>query len=462
MGEKFVPNQDQFSGLEFVMQNSFGALFWDPGTRKTSTFLMGYKLLRDAGFVNRCLVTSTKNIITDVWPDEIEKWKDLDLTYSMLGGGGARRREEAFNMEADIYLINNQNLEWLVSTFGARTHGVFGGRALPGIDMLVVDDADEGFRRRNSYWKSLKKTLHGFKRRYLGTGTPMPHGYDDLWPLMYIVDQGRALGDTSTVYHNRYFTPCGFMGRDWTLRDGADQEIQQAIGHLVHRVEKHLNVTVEWEDIWVDLPPKARAAYDEIEEEFITEWRGKTLIAANSAVATGKLRQAANGAIYHDREGNWVELHRTKIDALKALIKRLDGEPLLVGYEFGHDYEMMLKHGLKIPSYTAVGGKKRTALKDEWNRGRIPVLSGQIDGMSHGLNAQKGGHHLAYYGLTYNLARFVQFFQRLWRDGQKHDVRAYRIGARKTADEVMMGVLNVRDYNQTSFLTALRRRYGIR
>lgn len=456
MPEQFVPNENQYAGLSFGMQNSFGAYFWDPGTRKTSTFLMLYNLLRDAGYVNRMLVTSTKNIVTDVWPDEIEKWKDLDLTYAMLAGGGERRRRNAFDLDADVYLINNTNIPWLVDTYGVRTKGVFGGRAIPGIDMLVVDDADEGYRRRNTYFKALKKALHGFKRRYLGTGTPMPHGYEDLWPLMYLVDRGRALGDNITAYHIRYFLPGGYEGKVWSIREGADIEIQTAIEHLVHRVEKDLDVVMHWDDRWVDLPPKARAAYDELEEEFITEWRGRTLLAANSAVATGKLRQAANGAIYHDREGNWVELHREKVNALKQILHELDGEPLLVAYEFEHDYEMLVKHGLKFPSYSRAKGPARTALKDAWNRRELPCLTGQIQAMSHGLNAQSGGHHLAYYGLTYDLAKFVQFFQRLWRDGQKHDVVGYRIGARNTADEVMMGVLNTRDRGQKDFLGAMQ------
>lgn len=471
MSEKFVPNENQFAGLSFGMQNSFGAYFWDPGTRKTSTFLMLYNLLRDAGYVKRMLVTSTKNIVTDVWPDEIEKWRDLDLTYAMVAGGGEKRRKNAFDLDADVYLINNTNIPWLVETYGKKTKGVFGGRAIPDIDMLVVDDADEGYRHRNTYFKALKKSLHGFKRRYVGTGTPMPKGYGDLWPMMYLVDRGRALGDNMTAYHLRYFYPSGYRGREWTLRDGADIEIQSAVEHLVHRVEKNLNVTIDWEDRWVELPPKARAAYDELEEEFITEWRGKTLLAANSAIATGKLRQAANGAIYYDRARNWVELHREKVNELRAILQELNGQPLLVAYEFEHDYEMMQRCGLKFPSYSRAQGRHRTALKDEWNKGKLKCLTGQIQAMSHGLNAQTGGHHLAYYGLTYDLSKFVQFYQRLWRDGQKHDVTAYRIGARHTADEVMMGVLDTRDRSQKNFLgalehdqkrftTALMRRYG--
>lgn len=450
----FVPNPDQMEGLKFLLSRSFGALFWDAGTRKTSTILFAYKILRDLGMVKRMMVTSMINVTDDVWPEEIEKWDDLDVTYAMVRGG-ARRRMEAFDLDADIYLCNMENIEWLFNTYGRRL----------GIDMLYVDESSKFRNAKTDRFRALRKMLPHFKRRYIGTATPTPKGYMNLWSQMFIVDQGVCLGDTKTAYKNKYFLPAGFKGKQFVLRDGAEVEIQRAIRDRVHRVEKHLNVKVEFADRMVELPPAVRLAYRELEEEFITEWQSKTLLAVNAAVATAKLRQAANGAIYYEsgpKKRQWVEMHRAKIEELKKIIKSLRGEPLLIAYEFEHDYQMMLKCGLKIPSYSkAKKGAERTKLKNDWNARKLPYLSGQINSISHGLNAQFGGHNVAYYGLTYDLEAYEQLYQRLWRDGQEHDVTAWRIAAVGTVDETMIDVLHVRDADQRTLLSALLRRFGL-
>lgn len=444
-----------------MMTHSYGALFWDPGTRKTSTGLYAFKLLRDAGFVKRMLVLSTVNIINDVWGDEIEKWDSLDITYANTHGMTQKRRRAQFDLDSDIFLVNNDNVEWLWSD-------VWKKGLLDDVDMLYVDEGGEYRNSATHRFRALRKMLPSFKRRYVAGGSPMPKTYLNLWSQFFIIDRGESLGATLTDYKLRYFEPGGFKGKEWLLREGADVEIQRAIAPRVSRVEKHLDVTMSIEDRWVELPGKALKAYGEIEEEFITEWQGEMLTAANAAVATTKLRQAANGAVYRNQEPGtlradrgWVEIHKAKIDELKKLMKELDG-PLIVAYEYGHDLAMMRKHGLKMPSYSeAKAGKERTEIKDAWNRGEFRVLATQIDAASHGLNIQHGGHYLAYYGLTFDLEAYEQFYQRLWRDGQQHDVTAFRIVARGTVDEVMMDVLRVRDADQRALLKALRGRYGL-
>ncbi len=453
MGEKFVPNEDQLSGIKFGMQKSYGAYFWDPGTRKTSTILFVYKLLRDMGFVKRMLVLSTLNIVNDVWPAEMERWDDLDLTYAPLVGGASKRRR-GLELDADIYLLNNESLESFYNEYGKF-------KAFP-FDMLYVDESSKFRNRGTDRFRALRKMLIKFKRRYIGTGTPIPKDYLNLFAQMYIVDLGETLGPTIGGYKLKFFEPGGFKGKEWKLRDGAEEEIWQAVSSRVHRVEKQLDVTMTFEDIMVDLPTAARRAYEELEQEFITEWRGKTITAMNAAVASGKLRQAANGAVYYTRERDWVKLHTAKCEALKKLIKELKGKPLLVAYEYDHDYEMLQRFGVKFPSYSEASmGAERTALKKRWDRGELTVLGGQINALSHGLNAQHGGCHLAYYGMNFDLEAVTQFYQRLWRDGQPHNVTGYRIMARNTVDEVMLGVLHGRDATQAKFLSALKRRYDL-
>lgn len=454
MAEEFIPNGDQVSGIKFMMEHSYGCLWWDPGTRKTSTCLYAYKLLREAGYVNRMLVVSSLNVVDDVWPEEIERWSDLDVTYAPIRGS-SKKRSGALDLDADVYLVNWENLPWLWDTCKKKL----------GIDMLYVDESSLFRNRGTARFHALRKLLPYFKRRYIGTGTPMPKGYINLWSQMYIVDMGATLGDTLGGYRNRFFVPGGFKGKEWTIREGAEVEIQRLIAPRVHRVESHFDVTISFEDLRVELPPKAMRAYKELEREFITEWRGETITAQNAAVATGKLRQASNGAIYYDRAHNWKSMHTAKLDRLAELIKMLDGEPLLLAYEFDHDYENMLRYGFKFPSYTRAkkgGGKgSRTELKESWNRGELTVLAGQISSMAYGLNVQRGGHNLCYYALTFNLEHYEQLYRRLYRSGQKHDVRGFRLIGDGTVDEVMIDVLHVRDADQKTLLNALRRRYDV-
>lgn len=467
-GITYSPRGPQYEGIHWMVKKAFAGLFWDPGRGKTITTLQAFQILKEERLAHRMLVTASVNIAEDVWPTEIEKFDDLDLTYSIMTGNEGRRLS-AWDMDADVYVINYENLWWLKENFAKELKAAQ-------IDMFVVDESSKfrngrvrrkrkktkagGRRLQKNAFSAICKMLPNFKRRYILTGTPIPKSYLNLWPQMYIVDQGRCLGSTITGYRNMYFNPAGFKGYDYVLRDGADVEIQKAIAPRIHRAERDNSTPIEFFDLTVRLPPKARFAYDELEKEFITEWKGKTLIAANAAVATAKLRQAANGAIYHDRQKNWTPLHERKIQALGELIDELQGQPLLIATEFEHDLEMMARAGLKIPRYK--GSRKHKAdLKKDWDEGRLPTLAGQIQSMSHGLNFQYGGRNVLYYGLTFDLDAYEQFYQRVWRDGQEHSVIAYHLVAEDTVDDVMLDVLDGRSRTQRELLKALKRRYKL-
>ena len=451
-----------------MVSNCFAGLFWDPGRGKTITTLEAFQILKEEGLANKLLVTASVNICEDVWPEEIDKFSDLDLTYSVMTGNEGRRMT-AWDMDADVYMVNYENLWWLNERFGKQMKK-------DGLDMFVVDESSKfrnGKVRRKrrktkkkgrilqrSAFAAVCKMLPNFRRRYILTGTPIPKSYLNLWPQMYIIDRGRALGSTVTAFRNNYFNPAGYKGYDWVIRDGAEIEIQEAIAPVIHRAERDNKVPIEFFDLTVKLPPKARDAYQELEKEFITEWKGKTLIAANAAVATGKLRQAANGAIYHDRHKNYTVLHERKVEALSELLRELQGQPLLIASEFEHDIEMMAKYGLKIPRYKGTRAEKKD-LKKDWDEGRLPALVGQISSLSHGLNMQYGGRNVLYYGLTFDLDVYEQFYQRVWRDGQEHGVIAYHLVAEDTVDDVMLDVLDGRSLTQQKLLSALKRRYKL-
>lgn len=467
-GITFSPRGPQYEGIQHMVANSFCGLFWDPGRGKTITTLEAFQILKQEGLANKMVVTASVNICEDVWPEEIDKFDDLELTYSVMTGNEGRRMT-AWDMDADVYMVNYENLWWLNERFGKQLKG-------DGLDMFVVDESSKfrngrvrrRRRKRKGKGKVLQKNafsavckmLPNFRRRAILTGTPIPKGYLNLWPQMYIVDQGRSLGSTITGYRNKYFNPAGFKGYDWRIRDGAEEEIERAIAPRIHRAERDNSVPIEFFDLTVKLPPKARDAYDELEREFITYWKDKTLIAANAAVATGKLRQAANGAIYHDREKNWTMIHERKVEALAELIRELQGQPLLIASEFEHDIDMMAKYGLKLPRYKGTRAEKKE-LKKDWDEGRLPALVGQISSLSHGLNFQYGGRNVLYYGLTFDLDAYEQFYQRVWRDGQKESVIAYHLVAEDTIDNVMLDVLDSRSLTQRKLLAALKRRYKL-
>jgi len=461
MGTIFTPRGPQLKGIQWLVKHSYAGLFWDPGRGKTITILQAYKILRDAGLVRNMLVVGSTNIVDGVWPREIEKFDDLDLTYSLIRGSEGKRLD-AWDLDADVYLTNPENLHWLFSTFGKDL----------GLDMLTIDESSKfrngKVRRRRkksgqkvkSAFGALMKFIPFFKRRYILTGTPIPKGYLNLWPQAYIMDRGESLGYTLTAYRNNYFNPCGWKGKEWVIREGADKQIIKALSGRIHRAERDNKVPIEFFDLEVELSPDEREVYGDLEKEFIAEWKGKTLLAANAAVATQKLRQAANGAIYYDRKHNWTMLHARKAEALIELVAELQGQPLLIATEFDHDLEMIAKAGLKIPLYK--GSKEhKDKLQKEWDAGNLPTMGGHIGSLSHGLNFQYGGCNVLYYGLTFNLDDYEQFYQRVWRDGQTKSVIAYNLVTVDTVDNVMLDVLDGRSRTQQELLKALKRRYEL-
>lgn len=456
----FVPDPPQIEGIRHLVANSFAGLLWDPGVGKTITVLEAFQILKEERLATRLLVTSSVNVVDDVWPTEIEKFDDLDLTYAHLRGGEDKRRM-GFEMDADVYLINNENLYWFFENYGRHLKSL-------GVDMLCVDESSK-FRNgrvrrkkkrvRSAYW-ALSQMLGQFRRRVILTGTPMPKNYLNFWPQMYLCDRGAALGDTITKFRNTYFyqTEGWKWRREWVLKEGARGRIQEAIAPRMHRAEHSNKVELKFVRRTFRLPPKARAAYDELEREFITEYEGKVLIAKNAAIATTKLRQAANGAVYYNREHDWVAVHERKVQELSDLIDELQGAPLLVALEFEHDYEMMRRFGLEVARYGGSRTEKNT-LKEAWNRQEIPVLAAHIDSISHGMNFQYGGCFAACYGLTFNLDAFEQFYKRIWRRGQRSAVAVYLLTAEDTIEDVQLEVLTSRAADQKDFLSSMKNRY---
>jgi len=386
-----------------------------------------------------------------VWPDEIKKWDEFKhLSYTILHG---EDKDDRLNAITDIYLINPEGLKWFMQK---------GGMDKLQPDMLIVDESTKFKDYSTARFKLLKPYLHVFKRRIILTGEPAPNGYMDLFGQCFIMDRGQSLGKFITHFRMQYFFQSGYGGYNWTLRQGADKEIQARIKPYVMRLaaEDHLEMPeLLFDDIYIDLPPAARKIYKELEDHFITEVGDTTILSVNAAAIGNKCRQVCNGGVY-DEFHIAHPIHNAKTEALVDLVEQLQGTPLFVAYEFQHDLERIQKALPNAPCLTGATGPKLDRMIDAFNRGEIPVLLAHPMSAGHGLNLQESCHHVCYYGLGWDLDTFHQLYKRVWRQGQPSNrVFVHRILADKTLDKTVANTLLAKEKTQTNFLDAIRSEY---
>lgn len=456
--------------MRWLLEKPRSGLFWDPGLGKTITVLWALKILRGQRMMRRTLVLSKKKIVTMTWPEEIAGWF-IPLSYAVAAGSADKRRA-AFESDADIVLMNNENVAW--AAHDARIKGIIARE----FDVLVIDESSKYRSTKTGRWKALKKLLKYFKRRYILTGTPAPKGLLNLFGQIYIMDRGESLGKWITQFRNKYFVPQGYEGMKWVPRDEEHaNKIYDAIaGSVLRTSDKILKlpkiVTV---NRVIKLDAKARAAYDEMEREFILEWDQRIVTAFNAGVKTQKLRQLANGAIYYvDEEGGpreTLEVHDAKIADLVDLYEEAQGVPLLVNYEFDHDrwriQQAFAEHedALEVPAiYGGCGDDEALRLKDLWNKGELPILLCQGDTASHGLNMQKTRAHIVFFGIPWDLEVYIQFIRRVRRQGYVggESVMVYHLLVEDSVDWVALRGAELKDKEQNALFVALEERYGSR
>lgn len=464
-----------------MLEHAACALFLDPGLGKTSITLGAIKVLKKKKLLNKVLIVAPLRVCHLVWPKELEKWKDFkDLKMVVLHGP---RKDKLLEEDADIYVINPEGLEWLLKMEKVKVVGK-DGRARTkvsidlrrfkklGFDTLVFDELSK-FKHVNTIkYKAIKLALSTFSRRWGLTGSPAPNGLIDLFGQCYVLDQGRTLGEYITQYRNKYFLP-SHNGFGWIIRKGAEQEIYERISPLVLRMaaNDYLDMPLLIENnIMVDLPPKIREIYDHLEDDLIAKLEDKVVTAATSGVASMKCRQVANGGIYLNPEvqalvklpsskREWVNLHNEKIDALSDLVDELQGEPLLVAYEFGHDFDRLQAKFGKDLVYIGSGVSMAASLEiqDAWNRGEIPLLFAHPAAVGHGLNLQEVGRHVCWHSMTWDYELYDQFIRRILRQGNKHKkVFCHHILVRDTVDISMLYSLRSKQGGQNAFFDALK------
>lgn len=450
------PHKYQFEAAEFLIGNPFAGLFLDPGLGKTSTTLMVLNGLKRCGLPHRALIIAPLRVIYSVWPNEIKKWSCFkDMSYSLIHGTPGKR-QEALGRNADIYLVNPENVDWL-----------FAQKDLPKWDVLVVDESTKFKNMSSKRFKTLRNFTPNFQRRIILTGTPSPNSLLELWSQICILDNGKRLGPF------RYYRDSHFQAKDWNeytwdLMKGHEQLISDKISDITLRMEAKdlldLPPLIE-NDIEVTLPPASMKAYKALEDEMYAELefmedRGQKvdLVASTAGVKYGMLRQLAGGGIYTETGGvDGSTAHDAKLDALEELVEGLGGKPLLVCYHYRHEVKRLLKKWPKTPCINGESSAKDVdKLCEKWNRGEIPLLFAQPMSMGHGLNLQGGGNDLCWFTPPDSLELYLQANARLHRQGQTGSVRIHRIIAEGTVDRAVIGRLSDRDLQQKSLLEIIK------
>ena len=443
----FTPYPHQDAGIDWILNRPACALFWGMGSGKTVTTLTAIDLLlHDCMEDGPVLVIAPKRVAEDTWTKETAKWEHLQHLRISKIMGTAKQRQAALADVADIYVVNRENVVWLVETLG---------NSWP-FKIVVVDELSSFKSAQAKRFKALRR-VRGRIRRIIGlTGTPRPNGVEDLWPELYLLDQGARLGRTLGAFRARYLLPNRMSGHivyDYRPKDGAEVEIYDKIADICMSVKKEDVISLPgqvYEDIVLTPSAALLKKYKQFEKDKIMECLDENgeIIAATAAALTNKLLQFANGAIY-DADGIAHEIHDVKLDALEELIEEAGGDPVLVMYAYKHDAE-------RIRQRITCRSLDTSEDIDAWNRGEIPVALAHPASIGHGLNLQEGGHILIWFGLPWSLEFYQQANERLNRPGQKHVCRVYHLILKGTHDERVLKSLANKDIGQAQAIEALR------
>ena len=419
------------------------------GLGKTITTLTAINnLMYDMFEIRKVLIIGPLRVARDTWPAEIEKWEHLkNLRYS-VAVGNAEERIAALNTDADIYIINRENVDWLVSNTAFD------------YDMVVIDELSSFKNHQSKRFKALMKVRPKVKRIVGLTGTPASNGLMDLFAEFRLLDMGERLGRFIGQYRNTYFKPDkqnGYIVYSYKPLPDAEERIYEKISDITVSMKAvdHLKMPeLISNEYTVKMSESEKEKYKELKEELILEVQDTEITAANAAALSNKLCQMSNGAIYDD-DGKIIPIHNRKLDALEDIIESANGKPVLVAYWFKHDRTRIAErlHKLGIV-YQEI--KSPQSIKN-WNSGKLPVALIHPASAGHGLNLQSGGNFLVWFGLTWSLELYQQTNARLWRQGQKSEtVIIQHIVTKGTVDEKILKALKEKDETQTALMTAVK------
>lgn len=444
---KYKPHEYQEYAKEFIIDQKVSALFLDCGLGKTVITLTAvWELLLDYFEVRKVLVIAPLRVARDTWTGELEKWEHLSGIHMSAVIGSEQERITALNRRANVYVINRENVEWLV------------GRCRWDFDMVVIDELSSFKSHKAKRFKALKKVRPLLKRIVGLTGTPAPNGLIDLWAEIGILDMGQRLGRFIGGYRERFFLP-DKRGREMVYsykpRDGAEEAIYQLLSDIcisMKAVDYLEMPECVYNRVEVSMSEKEMSLYRRLEKDMLLPFVDGDIDAGNAAGLSNKLMQMANGAVY-DEYGDVKHIHYRKLEALEDLVEAANGKPVLIAYWYKHDKERIKQRLGAIELDTAEDMKK-------WNAGEIPVAVIHPASAGHGLNLQSGGSTLIWFGLTWSLELYQQMNARLWRQGQKETVVIHHLIAKDTLDKRVMEALEKKDCGQLALVEAVKARSG--
>lgn len=444
---KYSPHDYQVFAKEFIMSHPICCLMLDMGLGKTVISLSALcELLLDRFDIGKVLIIAPKRVAEDTWPKEIKKWRHLEELNFSLVMGNEKQRLKALNKKVFIYIINRENVVWLVENYKWD------------FDTVVIDELSSFKSNRAQRFKALKAVRPKISRVIGLTGTPAPNSLIDIWPQIYLLDMGERLGRFIGGFRDRFFQ-ADKRNREiiysYKLREGAEEAIYNNISDICISMKavdflempELINNNIE-----VTMSTKEKKIYDDFKKNMIISAEGNELDAINAAGLSNKLVQMANGAVYGE-EKKVIHIHDRKLDALEDLIEGANGKSILVAYWYKHDLS-------RIKERFNVRNIDTSEDIEDWNKGKIPVALIHPASAGHGLNLQEGGSTIVWFGLTWSLELYQQLNARLWRQGQKNTVVIHHIVTKGTHDEDIIKALASKEANQSALIAAVKAQIG--
>ena len=444
---KYSPHDYQRYATDFIVNHNISAVLLEMGLGKSVISLSAInELMLDYFDVSRTLVIAPLRVAISTWPKEIKKWEHLKyLTYS-VATGSEKERLDALKKPAHIYIINRENVDWLIRKSGFKWF----------FDMVVIDELSSFKSYQAKRFKSLLKARPKVKRIVGLTGTPSSNGLMDLWAEFRLLDMGERLGRYITHYRQNFFVPDKRnqqMVFSYKPKDGAEKMIYSLISDITISMKSKDFLKMPeciMNEVVVSLSEKEQKLYDSLKKDMVISIGDNEIDAINAAALSSKLLQMANGAVYNDKKESIV-IHDRKLDALEDLIEGANGKPVLVAYWFKHDLE-------RIKERFDVREIKTSKDISDWNNGKIHIAVIHPASAGHGLNLQAGGSTLIWFGLTWSLELYQQTNARLYRQGQDSTVVIHHILTKETIDEDVMKALNVKEKMQDALIDSVKAR----
>ena len=446
---RYVAHNYQNYAKNFILAHKVSALFLDCGLGKTITTLTAInELMYDSFEISKVLIIAPLRVAQSTWKEEIEKWDHLNLLRYSIAVGDEKERLKALKQNAGIYIINRENVDWLVTKSGIDFN----------FDMLIIDELSSFKSHTSKRFKSLLKIRPYFERVVGLTGTPSSNGLMDLWAEFRVLDLGERLGRYITHYRNEYFLPDKRNGAvifSYKPQPNAEERIYRRLSDMTISMKstEYLKMPeLILNELEINLDEEDQTKYKKFKKEMVMTIQEKEIDAINAASLSNKLIQLANGSIY-DEDKKFYEVHNKKLDKLEEIIESANGKPVLVAYWFKADKERIEKR-FKVREIKTADDIK------QWNKGMIDLALIHPASAGHGLNLQSGGSTLVWFSLTWSLELYQQTNARLYRQGQKDTVVIHHLITKNTIDEDIMKSLKRKDKTQEALMNAVKARIG--